>query len=211
MYMEEALDLPLRDALARMQEATLERTTYFGVRAIKNPMDAWVYQEIMFETRPDVVIEIGVLHGGGTLRLAHTCDLLGRGRVIGIDITLDNVPAIVRSHPRITLIQQPAAEAYADVRRMVRHNDRVMIIEDSSHTFDNTLQVLRTYANLPKVGDYFIVEDGICWHGLDVGPRPGPFEAVERFVSENRAYAIDRSREKFLLTWNPKGYLRKVE
>ena len=59
------------------------------------------------------------------------------------------------------------------------------MIEDSSHTYDNTLAVLRTYSGLTQVGDYFIVEDSICHHGLEVGPSPGPYEAIEAFVAEN--------------------------
>jgi cephalosporin hydroxylase len=208
--MEQALDLPLREVLKRMQDAIMTQTTYFGVTALKNPGDAWVYQEIMFERRPDVVIEFGVNHGGGALRLAHSCDLLQHGRVIGIDISLDKVPELVRSHPRITLLEMDALAAFAEVRARVLPGERVLAIEDSSHTYDNTLGVLRAYEDLLQVGDYFIVEDSICWHGLEVGPRPGPFEAIGQFVSENRNFAIDRSREKFFITWNPKGFLVKV-
>lgn len=210
MAMEHALDLPLRDLLKLMQERITTDTTYFGVKAMKCPEDAWVYQEIMCERRPDVVIEIGVNHGGGALRLAHTCDLLDHGRVIAIDISLDLVHEKVRRHPRITLIEQDAQAALAQVSALVAPGERVLVIEDSAHTYANTLGVLRAYSDLLQVGDYFIVEDSICWHGLELGPRPGPFEAIEQFVSENRDFAIDRSREKFLITWNPKGYLLKV-
>ena len=57
---------------------------------------------------------------------------------------------------------------------------------------------------------YLIVEDGICHHGLDEGPAPGPYEAVETFLSEQDAFVLDRSRENFLITWNPKGFLKRV-
>lgn len=82
-----------------------------------------------------------------------------------------------------------------------------MVIEDSSHTYENTLRVL---ADLVSVGKYFIVEDGICHHGLDLGPRPGPYEAVETFVRVNKNFVIDRDREAYCITWNPKGYFKKV-
>ncbi len=85
-----------------------------------------------------------------------------------------------------------------------------MVIEDSSHTYGNTLRVLEHYAELVAVGKYFVVEDGICHHGLDVGPKPGPYEAVEQFVSTSRDFVIDRVREAYCITWNPKGYLKKV-
>jgi cephalosporin hydroxylase len=60
------------------------------------------------------------------------------------------------------------------------------------------------------MGGYFIVEDGICHHGLEIGPSPGPYEAVETFVAERSEFEIDRSREAFGITWNPKGYLKRV-
>src|SRR5438270_385572 len=84
-------------------------------------------------------------------------------------------------------------------------------MEDNLDTFDNTLGVLRLYSKLIKVGHYFIVEDGVCHHGLEIGPDPGPYEAVEAFIRESGDFEIDRSRERFLLTWNPKGYLRRTK
>ena len=96
-------------------------------------------------------------------------------------------------------------EAYANG---LCHDD-VLIIEDSAHTFDNTLNVLKRYSPLIKPGGYFIVEDTICHHGLDVGPSPGPYEAVEAFLEMNPNFESDRSKEPFLITWNPKGYLKR--
>ena len=67
---------------------------------------------------------------------------------------------------------------------MISLEERVLIIEDSSHTYENTLNVLRLYSDFIKPGDYFIVEDSICHHGLSIGPIPGPYEAVEDFIKE---------------------------
>lgn len=208
--MEEALDRPLRDSLALIQDRILTRSTYFGVPTLKHPLDAWVYQEIVIERRPDIIIEIGNKAGGSALMLAHLCDLIGHGRIIGVDLSHDDVPATVKQHPRITFLDGDASARFDEVRAHVSAGDRVMVIEDSSHTYENTLAVLRTYSGLVKPGDYFIVEDGICHHGLNVGPSPGPYEAVEAFVRENSTFVIDRDRESFGITWNPKGYLRRV-
>ena len=209
-FMEEHLDMPLREVLSIMQDRIMDQTTYFGVRALQSPLDYWVYQEIMFETRPDVIIEIGNASGGSALALAHLCDLLGKGRLIGIDLSHRDIPEQVRRHPRISLIEGDACECFSHVARLISGNERVLVIEDSSHTYENTLSILRMYSGLVKEGDYFIVEDGICHHGLPIGPRPGPFEAVEAFVNENADFELDRDRESFLITWNPKGYLRRT-
>jgi cephalosporin hydroxylase len=208
-YMEDLLDMPLREVLPVIQESIIKQTTYFGVGAQKSPFDAWIYQEIMYETKPDVIIEIGTARGGGTLFLAHLCDLLGKGRIIGVDLSHRNVPETVKQHPRITLIEGDACQNFEHIKKMTCKDDRVLIIEDSSHTYENTLNILRLYSILVKPGDYFIVEDGICRHGLEVGPDPGPYEAIETFVMENKQFEIDRSREHFFITWNPKGYLRR--
>ena len=210
MYIEEAGGLSLRDVLQVMQNRIVARTTYFGVKALKSPIDAWVYQELIVETKPDVIIEVGVAHGGATLMLAHMCDNLGHGRVIGVDVSLAAVPSLVRRHPRITLVENDACEGHAAIAASIGPDERALVIEDSSHTYENTLKVLRTYAPLVKRGGYFIVEDGICHHGLDLGPSPGPFEAVEQFLQENLDFMHDRFREDFLITWNPQGYLRRI-
>lgn len=208
--MEACLDEPLRNILAAMQQRIVEQTTYFGVPALKSPLDYWVYQEIITEMRPDVIVEIGNRFGGSTLALAHLCDALGTGQVIGVDITHQLVPELVRQHPRIHLIEGDACACFNDVRQLCPAGARVLVIEDSSHTFENTLNVLRTYAPLVQLNDYFIVEDGICHHGVEEGPNPGPMEAIEAFVGERTDFEIDRDRESFVITWNPKGYLRRV-
>lgn len=210
-FLEESLDLPLKAALAQMQQRMLNHTFYFGVQTFKNPLDFWVYQEMLYELRPDVIIEIGNYYGGSTLALAHVCDQLGHGQVIGLDIIHTRIPDIVRQHPRITLIEGDACALIERVESLFPADANVLVIEDSSHTYDNTLNVLRAYNRLIKPGGYLIVEDGICHHGLDEGPAPGPYEAIETFMQETTAFSIDRSRENFLLTWNPKGFLKRVD
>ena len=86
-----------------MQQRMLHQTYYFNIQTFKNPLDFWVYQEMLCELRPDVVIEIGNYYGGSTLALAHVCDHLQHGQVIGLDIDQHRIPALVRQHPRITL------------------------------------------------------------------------------------------------------------
>src|SRR5262249_44758756 len=108
-------------------------------------------------------------------------------------------------------VEGDACASFDRVAGLIKPDDHVLVIEDSSHTFENTLRLLERYSPLIKPGGYFIVEDGICHHGLDGGPFPGPYEAVEAFMSRGRSFVIDRSREAFLITWNPKGYLRRVE
>lgn len=210
--MEESLDIPLRQILPVMQERIVNGTTYFGIQTLKNPLDFWVYQELLYQQQPDVIVEVGNRFGGSTLALAHFCDLLGKGKVIGLDITHNElVSDLVRTHPRITLIKGDACESFSQVVSLIGPQESVLVIEDSSHTYENTLNVLRTYSPLVKPGGYFIVEDSNCHHGLEVGPHPGPYEAIETFTVENSDFVSDRSQEGFLITWNPKGFLLRVK
>lgn len=210
-YMEENLDAPLKEVLSIMQDRIMNQTSYFGIKTWKSPIDAWVYQEIIYQNKPDVIIEIGNFSGGSTLFLAHLLDLMGmdNSQVIGIDISHKNVPDIVKQHSKIKLFEGDACLLFDTIKGEFSQDSKVLVIEDSSHTYDNTLKVLRTYSSLIQSGGYFIVEDGICHHGLDLGPKPGPYEAVEAFIMENKEFEVDRTKESFGITWNPMGYLRK--
>lgn len=208
--MEDSLRTDLSEVLQKIQDRIMKETTYFGIRTFKNPLDFWVYQELIYEKQPDVIVEIGNKEGGSTLALAHLLDLCGHGRVIGVDIDHSRISEAVRQHSRISLIQSSANEAFELVQSMISSEERVMVIEDSSHTYEHTLEVLNLYSALIKHGDYFIVEDSICHHGLDVGPNPGPYEAIGEFAKANTDFAIDRDRESFFITWNPRGYLKRV-
>jgi cephalosporin hydroxylase len=208
-YMEDSLEMPLASILQKTQDRIINKTSYFGIKTLQSPNDFWVYQEIIYNTKPDVLIEIGNYFGGSTLALAHIFDAMGHGRIIGLDIDQTKIPELVTSHPRITLIEGDACQSYDQVKALISSDERVLIIEDSSHTYENTLNILRLYSRFIKPNGYFIVEDSICHHGLSVGPNPGPYEAVESFIEEGADFDIDREQESFLITWNPKGYLKR--
>jgi len=208
-YMEDSLKMELAQILPIIQDRIMNKTSYFGIKTLQSPNDFWVYQEIIYKTKPDVLIEIGNYCGGSTLALAHIFDAIGHGRIIGLDIDQTKIPELVSSHPRITLIEGDACQSYDQVKALISSEERVLIIEDSSHTYENTLNVLRLCSKFIKPNDYFIVEDSICHHGLSLGPSPGPYEAVESFIEEDADFDIDREQESFLITWNPKGYLKR--
>jgi len=188
----------------------MNKTTYLGVKIYKNPLDAWIYQELIFAMRPDIIIEIGNAYGGSTLFLAHILDFIGQGKVIGLDLSHKSIPAFIKKHRRIHFIEGDACINVGKVKNFIGKNDKVLIIEDSAHTYENTLSVLRTYAPLVTKGSYFIVEDSICHHGLNVGPNPGPWNAIEAFMEGNHDFVIDRERESFVITYNPRGFLKRI-
>ncbi len=170
----------------------------------------WIFQEIVTETRPDVIVEAGTYHGGSALFLANLLDLDGRGKVVTIDIA-DYAKKPL--HPRIHYLlgSSTAPETMSEVKRLIAPQDRVMVVLDSDHRKPHVLQELRLYHRLVTKDCYLIVEDtNINGHPVFRGFGPGPMEAVEEFLQGNRDFVPDRSREKFLMTYNPSGYLRRL-
>lgn len=181
---------------------------WLGARALKCPLDLWTYQEILTETRPDLIIETGTHAGGSGLFLASICELLGNGRVISIDtVAQPDRP----SHPRLTYVAASSTSPDT-VTRVTREAavGRVMVILDSDHSRDHVLAELDVFADLVTPGCYLVVEDTVVnGHPFCPDFGPGPWEAVDLFLARRGDYAVDRDRERFLMTLNPRGYLRR--
>jgi cephalosporin hydroxylase len=187
----------------------LQQTYWLGVPILKSPLDCWVYQEIIHEQRPDLIIETGTDRGGSALFFASMCDLVGNGRVVSIDV---RSAASVR-HPRLTLlVGDSTSPAVLDsVRAARRAATRCMVILDSDHHADHVGRELRAYREFVSVGSYMVVEDtNVNGHPVMSEHGPGPFEAVHAFLAEDPDFEIDKSREKFLLTFFPDGYLKRL-
>lgn len=182
---------------------------WLGHAAQKCPLDLWVYQEILVETTPDVIIECGTCLGGSTLFLASVCELLGRGRVVSIDIA--EQPGRPQ-HGRIRYVHGDSAGAdlVADVKRTLAPGERVMVILDSDHQCSHVLAELSAWANIVTPGCYLIVEDTLVnGHPVAKDFGPGPMEALRAFLQTRDDFVIDPARERFLLTLNPSGFLRR--
>ena len=209
-YMEDSLHLKLHKVLKMMHKATVIGNTYYGIPIMKSPLDAWMYREIIYHTRPDVIVEIGSKWGGSALMLQHILDTLEQGRVISVDINQSIIHETARKNPHITFLEGDAIEMHDEVDARITRWEKVMIIEDSAHTYTLTSAILKKYSHMIRSGYYFIIEDTIMNHGLVRTPEKDPYKAVEEFVQEDPSFVIDRDMERFLITYNPKGYLRKL-
>ncbi len=190
---------------------TWEDTYWMGYPSRKCPLDFWIYQEILFEIKPDIIIECGTSRGGSALFLAHICDILSKGRVITIDIeSRNNLPV----HPRIEYMVGSSIEdkIVNKIKDSIKVTDIVLVIRDSDHRKQYVIQELHIYSKLVTTGSYLIVEDSNL-NGNPVAPEfgPGPQEAIQEFLQTNNNFKIDKSREKFYLTFNPNGYLKKIK
>lgn len=208
--LENALDLTLRQWIERYQRETVfTRVSYRGVPAWKNVLDLWVYQELIWDTNVTCVVEIGVRHGGTTLWLSDVLSSFcgPAGLVIAID--LERPPIELPPNVRFIESDSIAAQTVAAVRALTA-GQRTMVIADGNHAAEHVLAELRAYAPLIADGSYFIAEDGIVdvmqWKDF----TPGPAVAAERFVAENPDFIIDRTPEKFLLTYAPRGFVKRI-
>lgn len=207
------LSISLRDwILYHHRTIHFEKSCWLGVRALKNPLDAWIYQEIICDVEPDVIVEIGSMEGGSTLYLASILELLGKGLVISVDIDRTHYHA---KHPRIIEVtgSSSSPEVISEVTRRC-DGKTVMVIQDADHNKEGVLKDLRNYSGLVSVNSYFIVEDGVIdlYNPRDVigGLDDGPLAAIDLFLSENSAFEVDMERERYLITYNPRGFLRRI-
>ena len=195
-----------RYGAARLQQQWL------GHDIIKTPMDCWVYQEIIWETKPDYVIELGVMFGGATHFYASILDLVGHGEVIGIDISL--AKARPAGNRRIRYIEGGSVDpAVVEQVRSLVSGKRVMVVADSDHEKGHVLEEIRAYAPMVHVGGYFVVEDSLNdVMGYHPVPNEGPKAASAQFLAENDDFVLDRRwGERYVMTLNPDGFLLRVK
>jgi cephalosporin hydroxylase len=191
-------------------DQTWTQTSWLGTPVLKCPLDLWIYQEILAETRPDLIVETGTHHGGSALYLAGICDHLGHGRIVTADLVAHPGRPV---HDRITYLEGSSTSepVIAAIRELANGAERVMVILDSDHRRDHVLRELELYAPLVTRGCYLVVEDtNVNGHPVVPGFGPGPMEALDDYLASTDAFEVDRTRERLMLTFNPSGYLRRV-
>jgi cephalosporin hydroxylase len=191
--------------------STWDNMSWMGIPCQKYPTDLWIYQEIIFHNKPEVVIETGTLYGGSALYLASLFDFIGQGQVVSIDVRArQDRPR----HPRIRYISglsSTSPEVAEQLRPVVEATSKCMVILDSDHRKPHVDEELRIYSQYVTQGQYLIVEDSsINGHPISARFGPGPFESVAEFVREHGGFAVDKSKEKFLLSANHNGFLLRL-
>ncbi len=213
-----------------MRKAYVYNFSWMGRPIIQNPIDIMAMQEIIWEVKPDLIIETGIAHGGSLifsasmLELNAACGGTVDAEVLGIDIDIrpHNRKAI-EEHPmsrRITMIEGSsiAPEIVAQVRAKAKGKKRILVCMDSNHTHDHVLAELEAYAPLVSLGSYCVVFDTFVedvpadvfqnrpWH-----PGNSPKTAVWEYLKTHPEFEIDKSiHQKLLITVAPDGYLKRV-
>ncbi|GAF72421.1 unnamed protein product, partial [marine sediment metagenome] len=193
-----------------------ENSYWFGIPMWKLPFDAMVIQELIYQLRPEYIIETGTGWGGSTLFYAGICELLGEGKVITIDIEHKLQPADISQHEwsdRITFLHGSSTNSLIfDKIREMAEGKRNLVILDSWHTYEHVSEELELYEELVPVGSYIIVEDThVSGHPVEWAFGKGPYEAVESFLSTRDYFEPQYWCEKYIMTFNPKGYLKRIK
>ena len=207
--------------LWQKNDNTWRDNKWLGVRTLQNPMDIWITQEIIVETKPDFIVETGTFHGGSALVWATILQQVNpNGRVITVDIEdhtqeVKNLP-LWKEKVEFFLGSSVAPEVVGAVRKRVE-GKKVMIIFDSDHRKGHVLKELFAYSPFVQVGGYIIVQDTnlnghpVEWHsGVEWYPGPGPMEAVQEFLALDKHFEPDQDRERLLFTFCPRGFLKRV-
>jgi len=204
--------------------------SWLGRPIIQLPDDMIRIQEVIYQVKPDIIIETGVAHGGSLIYYASLCNAINKGKIIGVDIE-------IRSHNReaiqnhelssyITLIEGSSTDekVIKEVSKHIKEGDKVLVILDSNHTREHVLNELESYKSFVSIDSYIVATDGIMQDLYDV-PRGSeewvennPVTAVKEFLGNNCDFIVEQPKWPFnesKLTENithwPMAYLKRIK
>lgn len=199
--------------------------SWMGRPIIQYPQDMLAMQEIIWEIKPDLIIETGIAHGGSLIYYASLLELIGDGEILGVDIDIREHNKIeIEKHPmfkRIKMIEgsSVSSETISKVAEIAKGKKRVLVTLDSNHTHEHVLQELNLYAPFVTEGSYLVCFDTIV-EDLPNDYLPGrawsqgdnPKTAVWEFLKSNADFEIDKQIDnKLLISVAPDGYLKRVK
>ncbi len=200
--------------------------SWLGRPIIQYPQDMIAAQEVIWQVKPDLIVETGIAHGGSLIFYASLLELIGgEGRVLGVDVDIRPHNRVeIEGHrmaKRISMIQGSAVDQHTadQVYAVAKGRKRVLVILDSNHSHEHVLKELQLYAPLVKKGSYVIVYDTVVedlpddlFKDRPWGKGNNPKTAVWEFLKSNDRFVIDKEIEnKLLLTVGPDGYLKCVK
>lgn len=174
---------------------------FLGNVTLRNPLDAWMVQQIMWDTKPDFLIETGTFRGGSAIYYGSIFDLMGSGKVISIDSKPESTP----DHPRVEYMLGNSIND--DILRQVKEQiggRSCMVILDSDHSYDHVKRELEVYSPLVTVGNYLIIEDG--------NPCETVVTACDEFVAAHPEFERrdDWDKAFYEISFNYRGWLRRI-
>ena len=200
--------------------------TWLGRPIIQFPQDIIAMQEIIWEVKPNLIVETGIAHGGSLIFYASILELLGSdGQVVGVDIDIREHNRVeIEKHPmfkRISMIEGSSIDdkVVQQVYSFAKGKNKVLVVLDSNHKHEHVLKELQLYSPLVSKGSYLVVFDTIVedlpedlWNDRPWGKGNNPKTAVWEFLKTNNRFEIDKEIEnKLLITVAPDGYLKCIK
>ena len=199
--------------------------TWLGRPVIQYPQDLIALQEIIWLTKPDLIIETGIDRGGSLIFSASILEMIGKGEVLGIDIDIrEHNKQSIKNHKlfkRITLFEGSSVDKkiVKKVHQFAKGKKNILLLLDSLHTHKHVLEELNLYSNLIKKNNYIIVYDTVVndlpknsFKNRPWNKRNNPKTAVREFLSRNNKFKIDTEIEnKLLITSCPEGFLKRIK
>lgn len=219
---KDALDLLVRADRYKW----IHQTSWLGEPILNIPHDMFALQEIIYRTRPEYIIEVGVAWGGSLLFYSTLMEVLGGKKIIGIDIFVpDDLVERIGSHGRLSdriewvVGSSIEEETVNKVKEIIGDSRNTMILLDSYHTHDHVLKELQLYSQFVGKGCYLICGDTIVENipeqkhrPREWGPGNNPKTAVDEFLKQTDRFEVDVKLEnKLLFTCNPGGYLKAIK
>lgn len=198
--------------------------TWMGRPIIQYPQDMIAMQEIIWEVKPDLIIETGIAHGGSIIYYASLLELIGKGQILGIDIDIrEHNRAEIEKHPmakRISMIQGSAIDTdiIEQIKPYAKDKKVVMVCLDSNHTHDHVLKELQLYSPFVTKGSYLVAFDTIVenlpaemYDNRPWSVGDNPKTAVQEFLKNNNDFIADKFIDKKLLvSVAPTGYIKRI-
>lgn len=201
--------------------------SWMGRPIIQYPQDMIAMQEIIWQIKPDLIIETGIAHGGSLIYYASLLELIGKGEILGIDIDIRKHNRVaIEGHPMYKRINMMEGSSISDgileqVKDYTKGKKTILVTLDSNHTHEHVLAELELYSPFVSVGSYLVVFDTIVEH-LPHDYLPGhirpwgvgdnPMTAVRQFLKQNDRFEIDKNIDnKLLISVAPEGYLKRIK
>jgi cephalosporin hydroxylase len=201
------------------QHRLMYEPTWLGRPVIQFPTDIVMIQELLWKIQPDVIVETGVAHGGSLILSASILELIGKGKVVGVDIEIrPHNRVAIEAHPlknRIQLIEGSsiASETFDNVKKAIGDAKSVLVFLDSNHTEAHVLKELELYSTLVTPGSYIVAHDGSQAWVWDI-PRgktewqfDHPLTAIHKFIGMHPEFTIDPHWTRLGITSSPDGFL----
>ena len=199
--------------------------TWLGRPIIQFPNDLMVLQELIWETKPDLIIETGIARGGSLIFYASILQLIGKGKVVGVDVDIRKHNRIeIEKHSmfkRIHMIESSSTEkeTIIEISKFTKNKKNIMVVLDSNHTHEHVLKELELYSKFVKKGNYLIVFDTMIddmpnkmFKNRPWGKENNPKTAVNEFLKKNKNFKMDKeNNKKLMITSTPYGFLKCIK